>query len=228
MVCLWLTLAMLCFWLTEQPSPSQSAHPERSEGSPHFLRSATESQRWFCYGFATCCALGVLTKGLIGVVFPIAIVAIYLLLTRGWRGAIRRILELHPFSSALVFLALAAPWHVLAAWQNPARGFPGGLTFAGGHWHVPLPTDGNVHGWAWFYFVNEQVLRYLNLRVPRDYDTVPALALLGPVLHLADAVVGVCVQGCCKSVSVAPRSTLPLFVVLRRMRRAQPCRPPQT
>ncbi|HEY4380034.1 MAG TPA: hypothetical protein VGN01_06785, partial [Acidobacteriaceae bacterium] len=29
------------------------------------------------------------------------------------------------------------------------------------------------HGWAWFYFVNEQVLRYLNLRVPRDYDTVP-------------------------------------------------------
>jgi hypothetical protein len=36
-----------------------------------------------------------------------------------------------------------------------------------------LPTDGNVHGWAWFYFVNEQLLRYLNLRVPRDYDTVP-------------------------------------------------------
>ena len=33
--------------------------------------------------------------------------------------------------------------------------------------------DGNVHGWLWFYFVNEQLLRYLNLRVPRDYDTVP-------------------------------------------------------
>jgi hypothetical protein len=30
-----------------------------------------------------------------------------------------------------------------------------------------------VHGWLWFYFVNEQLLRYLNLRVPRDYDTVP-------------------------------------------------------
>jgi hypothetical protein len=36
-----------------------------------------------------------------------------------------------------------------------------------------LPTQGNVHGWLWFYFVNEQLLRYLNLRVPRDYDTVP-------------------------------------------------------
>jgi hypothetical protein len=36
-----------------------------------------------------------------------------------------------------------------------------------------MPADGNVHGWLWFYFVNEQLLRYLNLRVPRDYDTVP-------------------------------------------------------
>ena len=172
MVCLWLTLAMLCFWLTEQPSPSQSVILSAAK-DPRISSEAPRNLRWFCYGFATCCALGVLTKGLIGVVFPIAIVAIYLLLTRGWRGAIRRIFELHPFSSTLVFLVLAAPWHVLAAWQNPARGFPGGLTFAGGHWQVPLPSDGNVHGWAWFYFVNEQVLRYLNLRVPRDYDTVP-------------------------------------------------------
>jgi hypothetical protein len=27
----------------------------------------------------------------------------------------------------------------------------------------------------WFYFMNEQVLRFLNLRYPRDYDTVPRL-----------------------------------------------------
>ena len=77
-------------------------------------------------------------------------------------------------------------------------GLPGGLAFAGGHWHVPLPTDGNVHGWAWFYFVNEQVLRYLNLRVPARLRHRAPLALLGPVPHLADAVVGICVQGCCK------------------------------
>jgi hypothetical protein len=44
---------------------------------------------------------------------------------------------------------------------------------------VPLPTDGNVHGWAWFYFVNEQLLRYLNLRVPRDYSTVPLYLFWG-------------------------------------------------
>ena len=184
MLCLWLTLAMLCFWPTEESATQAVILSGARTGFPASLLAGVGSAeakdpRLYCYAFAACCALGVLTKGLIGVVFPIAIVALYLLLTRGWRGAVRRVLELHPFSSALVFLVLAAPWHLLAAWANPARGRPSELAFAlhpaagAGHWQVPLPTDGNVHGWAWFYFVNEQVLRYLNLRVPRDYDTVP-------------------------------------------------------
>jgi len=165
MVCLWLSLAMLCFWLTEQPT--------RWVPRPSSARAGSGQHRLLCYAFATCCALNVLTKGLIGIVFPIAIVAIYLILTRGLRGAVRRVGELHPLSSALVFLAIAAPWHILIAFANPTQGHPGNLSFTSGHWQVPLPTDGNVQGWAWFYFVNEQVLRYLNLRVPRDYDTVP-------------------------------------------------------
>jgi hypothetical protein len=32
---------------------------------------------------------------------------------------------------------------------------------------------GEWHGFLWFYFMNEQVLRFLNLRYPRDYNTVP-------------------------------------------------------
>jgi 4-amino-4-deoxy-L-arabinose transferase-like glycosyltransferase len=180
MVCLWLTLAMLCFWMTEQIDQPQDrvAHPfqPHRKGWVAFLEGATNAsltRRLLCYAFAACCALNVLTKGLIGVVFPIAIVLIYLLLTRGLRGTVRRALELHPFSSTAAFLILAAPWHIFAAWANPTRGFPGDLTFAHGHFSVPLPAQGNVHGWFWFYFVNEQLLRYLNLRVPRDYDTVP-------------------------------------------------------
>ncbi len=158
MVCLWLALAIFAFWRTEQE--------ERPRRPP-------------CWAFAGACALGVLTKGLIGVVFPIAVSALYLLLTRGLPGTFRRMRELHPLSSLAIFIAIAAPWHVLAALANPTQGHPGGVSFALhpaaglGHWNVPLPSDGNVHGWAWFYFVNEQVLRYLNLRVPRDYDTVP-------------------------------------------------------
>ena len=174
MVCLWLTLALLCFCTTEQKEqPSRAA----------------------CYGFTACCALNVLTKGLIGIVFPIGIVLAYLLLTRNvprgtsevprgtlFRGTLSRLRQLHPLSSFTVFLLIAAPWHLLIGLANPTQGHPGNVTFAHGHWSVPLPTDGNVHGWTWFYFVNEQVLRYLNLRVPRDYDTVPLLLFWGLLL----------------------------------------------
>jgi 4-amino-4-deoxy-L-arabinose transferase-like glycosyltransferase len=156
MVCLWLLLALFAFWLTEQHGDS-----------------ATAASPGLCWTFAACCALNFLTKGLIGMVFPIAIVAIYLVLTRGPSAAIARIHQLHLLSSTAIFLIVAAPWHILIALANPTQGNPGSLILAHGHVSVPLPTQGNVHGWLWFYFVNEQLLRYLNLRVPRDYDTVP-------------------------------------------------------
>jgi len=54
-----------------------------------------------------------------------------------------------------VFLAIAAPWHILAAIRNPSQGA--------------------VKGFLWFYFVNEQFMRYLGKRVPPGYDTVPLL-----------------------------------------------------
>ena len=64
------------------------------------------------------CALNVLTKGLIGLVFPAGAIGFYLLLT----GDLRRLLRLHVVSSTLVFFAIAAPWHILAALRNPAQG----------------------------------------------------------------------------------------------------------
>jgi 4-amino-4-deoxy-L-arabinose transferase-like glycosyltransferase len=152
-LCLWLTLALLAFWWTEE------------QGADNLC--------FACYAFAACCALGILTKGLIGVVFPLVIVTIYLLITRGPRTAVARIRQLHPITSLAIFLAIAAPWHILIALANPSEGRPGAIVFANHHWIVPLPTEGNVHGWLWFYFVNEQLLRYFNLRVPRDYNTVP-------------------------------------------------------
>ena len=160
-VCLWLTLALYGFWLTEQQE---------------------RPSRWLCVGFAAACALNILTKGLIGLVFPLGIAIIYLLLTRGWRGTIQRLSQLHPHASLATFLLIAISWHVLIALANPTQGHPGNLAFNQGHWTVPLPTDGNVHGWAWFYFVNEQLLRYLNLRVPHDYDTVPLALFWGLLL----------------------------------------------
>ncbi len=141
MVCLWLTLAMLCFW--------------RSLACPTRANAA---------GFAIACALGVLTKGLIGLVFPLLIVLVYLTMTRN----LTHLRRWHPLLGALIFFAIAAPWHMAAGLANPTQGHPGAL-----------PTPGNVHGFYWFYFVNEHLLRYLNRRVPRDYDTVPLAPLLG-------------------------------------------------
>ena len=158
LVCVLLTVALYAFWLTEQQE-----QPGRRE----------------CWAFAIGIALNLLTKGLIGAVFPLAIVGAYLLATRGFRGAIRRIGQMHLRTSLALLPVIAVPWHVLIALANPGHGHPGDLSNATGHWEVPLPTDGNVHGWAWFYFVNEQVYRYLNVRVPHDYDTLPLWLFYG-------------------------------------------------
>ena len=181
-VCLWLTLALYAFWTTEQQSADPGTPPSAAS-SPKMGCSATEAVPLRpCLLFATACALNVLTKGLIGIVFPFAIVLAHLLLTRGLTGTLKRIAQLHPIAGILAFLAITAPWHILIGLANPTQGHPTPVTFAGGHWQVPLPTDGNVHGWFWFYFVNEHLLRYLNLRVPRDYDTVPLALFWGLVL----------------------------------------------
>jgi 4-amino-4-deoxy-L-arabinose transferase-like glycosyltransferase len=118
-----------------------------------FLRAVDEEppSRISCWGFAAAAALNVLTKGLIGIVFPAVIVALYLVLT----GELKRLLRLRLFSSTLVFLVIAAPWHIIAALRNPAAG--------------------QARGFLWFYFVNEHFLRYLGKRIPHDYDTVPLL-----------------------------------------------------
>jgi 4-amino-4-deoxy-L-arabinose transferase-like glycosyltransferase len=197
MVCLWIATAMWCFWCTEEAPAvrrTRFAPGDSLRGAAGVVEPYPASRGWgtrirgtrivgdtriYCWGFAASCALNVLTKGLIGVVFPVGSVLIYLWLSRGWRRGWARVMALCPWSSLVVFLAIAAPWHVLAGLANPTQGHPTPFHFVHGHWIVPLPTDGNVRGWFWFYFMNEHVLRYLNLRVPHDYDTVPLVLFWG-------------------------------------------------
>ncbi len=108
-----------------------------------------------CWGVAVAIGLNVLTKSLIGIVFPCAVIFVFLLLA----GDLRHLLKMRLISSAVVFLIVAAPWHVLAALHNPAAG--------------------ESKGFLWFYFVNEQFLRYLGKRYPMDYNTVPIVLFYG-------------------------------------------------
>jgi 4-amino-4-deoxy-L-arabinose transferase-like glycosyltransferase len=131
-----------------------------------FLRALEEDEphpRFWAAVLVFSLGLGLLLKSLIGIVFPIAAGLIYLLLTRqlfsaaAWR-------RLRPFSGALIVLLVAAPWHVLATLRNPP------------YFDFTLHSGpGQYHGFLWFFFINEQLLRFLNLRYPRDYDTVPRL-----------------------------------------------------
>ena len=121
-----------------------------------FLRSLEEETpaRLTCWGFAADCALNVLTKGLIGLVFPLGRSGCT---AAHWEST--PLAKLRLVSSTLVFFVVAAPWHILAALRNPAQG--------------------QARGFLWFYFVNEHINRFLNKRVPPGYDTVPLMLFWG-------------------------------------------------
>jgi 4-amino-4-deoxy-L-arabinose transferase-like glycosyltransferase len=110
-----------------------------------FLRSWTGSldSRIGYWGAAALCGVAVMTRALIGVLFPAVTIIAFITITGGWR----RWRELRPISSVAIFLAVAAPWHIWAALRTP--------------------------GFLWAYFINEHINRALGTRLPHDYGAVP-------------------------------------------------------
>ena len=97
-------------------------------------------------------ALALLTKGLIAPVFFAGAAIPYLLLTGQWR----RWRQLKPVTGFLLFLAIAAPWHILCGLANPDQGHP-----VGNH-----PTIGNVHGFFLLLFRQRTLPALLLLALP--------------------------------------------------------------
>jgi 4-amino-4-deoxy-L-arabinose transferase-like glycosyltransferase len=94
------------------------------------------------------CALAFLTKGLIGVVFPFAITALWLSISRRWRD----ILRLFSPAGIMFFLLISCPWIFLV--QKANKDF------------------------LWFFFVREHFLRYtttLHARNHSDLMYVPVV-----------------------------------------------------
>jgi 4-amino-4-deoxy-L-arabinose transferase-like glycosyltransferase len=158
LLALWMTLAVHLFLIAL--NRIHSTHP-RSPGALSFASFAksgnVDSSLLPCLAFAAVMALNVLTKGLIGLAFPIGLVVLYLVFTK----QLHLLRRFHLLSSTVVFLAIAAPWHILAALRTPAIALPSG---------VGLPATG---GWAWFYLFNEHIARFLGRRIPHDYGQVP-------------------------------------------------------
>jgi 4-amino-4-deoxy-L-arabinose transferase-like glycosyltransferase len=110
-----------------------------------FLRAWTGSlePRLGYGGAAVLCGVAVLTRGLVGIIFPIATIVVFITVTHGWR----RWRELRPVFCLLIFLSVAAPWHILTEIRAP--------------------------GFLWAYFVDDHFKRALGTRWPPDYSAVP-------------------------------------------------------
>ncbi len=136
----------LAMWALLRVSDEAEAHP-----------------RAWAFVLAAGLGTGLLLKSLIAVVFPVSAGLIYLFFTKQL-FSVRTWKRLHPFSGLAILLLIAAPWHVLATLRNPP------------YFSLSMHSGpGEYHGFLWFFFINEQLLRFLNLRYPRDYNTVPAL-----------------------------------------------------
>ena len=88
-------------------------------------------RRWLFYGLYASAALATLTKGLIGFLVTGAVMFLWLLVFNQWK----RLRPFHLPTGLPLFLAVAVPWHVLAARHNET--------------------------WAHRYFVYEHFLRFL-------------------------------------------------------------------
>jgi 4-amino-4-deoxy-L-arabinose transferase-like glycosyltransferase len=67
---------------------------------------------WVFYAFA---ALATLTKGLIGIVIPAMVIGAWILILNEWR----LLKSIYLPSGLILFLLIAAPWHIAAARANP-------------------------------------------------------------------------------------------------------------
>lgn len=75
-------------------------------------------RRWLFAGFYTGISLAVMSKGLMAIAIPGAIIGLWFLIMNEWR----RLRDLHLGMGAIIFLVIAGPWHV-AAWLSSPHWF---------------------------------------------------------------------------------------------------------
>ena len=95
-------------------------------------RLPAQRRRAWALVFWGAMGLAMLSKGLIGVVLPVAVIGSHVLMNRNWRV----LREMHAGPGILLFLAVTLPWFALVSWRNP--------------------------GFLQFFFIHEHFARYAN------------------------------------------------------------------
>lgn len=109
-------------------------------------QSPSLGRRFLFYSAYMLAGLAVLTKGLIGIIFPTMIIGLWVLLSNQWR----LLKECYFLSGILLFLLIVLPWHILVQSRNPE--------------------------FFQFYFIDQQFLRYSTLIAQRyqpDWFFIP-------------------------------------------------------
>jgi len=107
--------------------------------------TSPDRRRWLFYGLYASAALATLTKGLMGFLVTGAVMLVWLVAFGQWR-------RLRPFylpTGALLFLAIAAPWHLLVARRNATWAH---FYFIHEHWERFTTTEHHRYG-PWWYFI---------------------------------------------------------------------------
>jgi len=110
--------------------------------SMYFFLNTADGRRYGAVLVYACLALAVMTKGLIGLVFPGIAFAAFIV-SAGRYDILKKLASL---PGALMFICITVPWHVLMELKHP--------------------------GFLYSFVVNEQVMRFFNKRFPPDYDSV--------------------------------------------------------
>lgn len=105
-----------------------------------WLRAAGHKPRHWVWGFWIFLALAVMAKGLVALVLAGLVGVTGLII---YRPPWRMLGRLFDPIGLLFFALITAPWHLIMVFREP--------------------------GFAWFYFINEHVLRFLGRRAPDDY-----------------------------------------------------------
>ena len=101
-------------------------------------RASPKHIKYYMWSAFVAAAGAMMTKGLIGIIFPGAIASLWFLIFQRWR----LLTKLYFISGLLIFILLVAPWHILAQLQAPE--------------------------FLNFYFIEQQFLRYATPIAHRD------------------------------------------------------------